>query len=144
MRNKLIGFFVALTAVYSTSLAQKPAVILSDKAGWHKIAETTADFKKDTVEIEIIGADKFAAIKFKIKDAAIDLQSLIVYYENDTVQKILLNFHIEPGRESRAVDLKGSEKALRRIALVYKTFPNKRQEKARVEIYGLKTNAKEK
>ena len=45
MKNlKGLSVLIALVMVGST-YAQKPAVMVSDKAGWHKIGEVTASFK---------------------------------------------------------------------------------------------------
>ena len=125
------------------SNAQSPAVISSDKTGWHKIGETTVDFKRDRDEIKIIGADRFAAIQFKVKDAPIDLISLEVYYESGNKQDIAVHSPIPARGESRVIDLNGSERRLDKIVFVYKTLPNRKDEKAEVEIWGLKTNVNE-
>jgi len=42
--------------------------------------------------------------------------------------------------ESRVIDLNGGERNLKKIVFVYKTLPNRKDEKAHVEIWGLKTN----
>ena len=39
------------TLILSAANAQKPAVVVSDKTGWHKIGETTVDFKKEKDEV---------------------------------------------------------------------------------------------
>ena len=42
---------VAIAGSYATAIAQTPAVVISDKAGWHKIGERHVSFKKDHDEI---------------------------------------------------------------------------------------------
>ena len=54
----------------------KPEIITSDKTGWHKIGENTVSFKKETDEIALLGSDRFAKIKFKVKDAGIVINDL--------------------------------------------------------------------
>lgn len=134
-----------LTIIGSISLshAQSPAVISSDKTGWHKIGETTVNFKRDRDEIKIIGADRFSAIQFKVEDAPIDLISLEVYYESGDKQDIAVNSPIPARGQSRVIDLNGRERRLDKIVFVYKTLPNRKDEKAEVEIWGLKTNLNE-
>ena len=172
----------------------QPTVVASDKAGWHKIGETTVNFKTEKDNIVILGKDRFKAIKFKVKDAAIDLQDLEVYYEkepakNDKDAKVDVDMHgenkgvdinnndkaakvdvdmqgkdkgvdvkskdemkandpnrediqvrtpVKAGQESRVIDLKGTSKELKKVTFTYRTLPNSKDEKATVELYGLK------
>ena len=87
-----------------------------------------------------MGADRFAAIKFKVDDAPIHLMDLEVYYESGDKQDINVNFPIKPKGESRVIDLKGGERNLKKIVFVYKTLENRKDVKAHVEVWGLKTN----
>lgn len=118
----------------------KPGIVISDKAGWHKIAETSVEFKKDRDEVAVVGADRFASIKFKVTDASINLLDLEVYFENGMKQDISLASVIKQGDESRVIDLNSAERDIKKIVFVYTTVPNQKEEKAHVEIWGLKTN----
>lgn len=142
--KKIIIALLAIAGSYGISAGQQPAVMVSDKAGWHKIGETTVDFKRDRDEILVMGADRFAAIKFKVSDAPIDLQDLEVYYESGDQQNIAVRTPIEAGMESRKIDLNGGERNLKKIVFLYKTLPNRMDEKATVQIWGYKTNADDK
>lgn len=144
MRKAVILILLAIAGSFSTVNAQKTAIITSDKAGWHKIGETVVDFQRDRDEITIVGADRFAAIKFRVKDEPIHLMALEVIYESGDKQNININIPIKVKGESRVIDLKGGERNLKKIVFVYKTVQNRKDKKAHVEIWGLKTNAKKK
>ncbi len=101
-------------------------------------------FEKDRDEIDVLGADSFADIVFKVADAGMRLQHLEVYFENGSKQEIDLRSEIPAGGQSRVIDLNGGERALKKIVFVYKTLPDRTDEKAHVEIWGLKTNANNK
>jgi hypothetical protein len=118
--------------------AQSPAIVTSDKAGWHKISERTVDFKTDKDEIAVIGADKFKSLKFKVTDGAIDLQSLEVYYSEGDVEKIPVMTPVAEGKESKVIDLKGSERELKKVVFVYRTLKGTTKDKAHVELWGMK------
>ena len=135
---------LATAGSFGIANAQQPAIITSDKAGWHKIGETTVNFQKESDEIIVMGADRFASIKFKVEDAPIDLISLEVYYESGDNQKININMPIKAPGESRVVDLNGGERNLKKIVFIYKTLPNRKDVKAHVMVWGLKTNADKK
>lgn len=139
MKKLAIVLFAAL-GIYGKASAQQPAVITSDKTGWHKIAETTVDLKKEKDEVMVMGADRFASLKFKVTDAPINLVSLEVYYEDNTKEDVMVNFPIKVQGESKVVNIKGGEKDIKKIVFVYKTAENSNDQKAHVEIWGLKTN----
>ncbi len=141
MKKTLMIMMLAITGIYGIAKAQQPAVVVSDKTGWHKIGETTVNFEKDRDEVSVLGADKFASIKFKVTDAAINLMDLEVYYESGDKQDIKVNLPIKGPGESRVIDLNGGERALKKIVFVYKTIDNRKDQRAHVEIWGLKTNA---
>src|SRR5687767_10207316 len=135
MKKTILITFLAIAGSYFSAFAQKPAVVASDKTGWHKIAETTVDLTKDRDEVMVMGADRFASIKFKVTDVGINLQDVKVYYEGDdeatNVQDISVRTPIQAGGETRVIDLKGgSERNIKKIAFVYTTLPNKTDAKA--------------
>ncbi len=143
--KKLIVLLAAILAFGSVqaqknSGEKKVEVVTSDKTGWHKIGEMTASFKKERDEMIVIGADRFAAIKIKATGADINITDLEVHYENGTKQDILVRQEIKNGTESRVIDLKGGERKLKKIVFVYKTIPNSANEKAELEVWGMKTN----
>ena len=131
---------LAIAGISGAAMAQTPKVVTSDKTGWHEIGETTVDFKKEREEVIILGANRFAAIKFKVEDEPIDLVSAEIIYDSGDSQKITTIFHIKAPGESRNIDLNGGERNVKKIIFVYKTMPNDAGKKAHVAIWGLKTN----
>jgi hypothetical protein len=141
MKKIAILVLLAMAVVYGSANAQ--SVVLSDKTGWHKIGSRTIDFKNDKDEITVMGADKFSSIKFKVNDAPVNLQNVEVYYETGDNQKIAVNSPIGPSMESKSYNLEGGERSLKKISFDYNTLPNIKDEKAEIEVWGLKTNADE-
>jgi len=140
MKKLLITIILAMTVCIGAANAQQPKVVVNDKTGWHKIGETTVNFKKETDEIIVMGADRFASIKFKVTEAPIDLVSIMVYYESGDAQSVSTLMQINAPGESKTINLNGRERSLKKIVFVYKTLPNRKDVKAHVEIWGLKTN----
>jgi len=143
MKKIMLVLFLAVAGINSSITAQTKMVV-SDKKGWHKIGETTVDFTKDRDEVTVIGADRFAALIFKVDDAPINLMDIEVFYESGDNQKVNVNFPIKAAGQSKEIDLKGGERSIKKIVFVYKTLSNAKDVKAHVEIYGLKTNADKK
>ena len=148
MRKVLLISILAFAGSYFTANAQTQdkthAVMVSDSKGWHKIGETTVNFVKEREEIIVAGSDRFASIKFKVLEAPIQLMDLEVYFESGDKQVIKVNTSIKAPGESRVIDLNGGERNLKKIVFIYKTLPNRKDDKAQVEIWGLKTNTDKK
>jgi hypothetical protein len=139
MKNLLVA---ALIAVCNLAIAQKPAVVATDKTGWHKIAETTVDFQKDKDEVMVMVADRFASLKFRVDIAPIEISSIDVMFEEGDSQNIPVMLTTKnAGEETREVELKGAaERSIKKIVLHYKTLANRQDKKAKVEIWGRKSN----
>ena len=72
MKKSIMMILLIIAGSYGITNAQQPAVIVSDTKGWHKIGETFVNFQKDRDEIILVGANRFASIKFKVEDAAFE------------------------------------------------------------------------
>jgi hypothetical protein len=141
MKKLTLLLFLATSMICGRITAQKPAVVISDKTGWHKIAETKVNFEKEKDEVAVLIADRFAGLAFHITDATIELFDLEIYFEDGTMKTVKVGDHIKTaGGWSRIIDLPGSEKNIKKIAFTYKTLKNSANEKAHVEIWGKKTN----
>ena len=136
--KKLIVLIIAFASYAQLAHAQEPAVIVSDKPGWHKIGEVKADFVTENQSIIVYGKDKFKSIKLKVTDAPIEINNVTVYYEDDKTQSIPVASTIASGSETKVYTLQDPLKELKKVTFVYKTKPNYEGEKAHVELYGLK------
>ncbi len=140
MKKVVTLLLLAFLVQFGTAFAQKPAVMLNDKTGWHKIGKVTVDFSKEKDQIVVLGANRFAKIKFKVDQAPINLISLEVFFGSGDKQDIVVNSEIKEAGESQLIELNGGERSLKKIVFVYKTLPNRKDKKAIVSIWGLKTN----
>jgi hypothetical protein len=135
--KKIIVLMLALAFVQvNTAMAQKPGVVISNKEGWHKIGEVTASFKMENESILIVGASQFKSIKLKVIDAPINIELLNVYYKSGDVEEIRVKSELKAGEETRSMDVK--QKDIKKVQFTYKTMPNSKNEKAHIELWGLK------
>lgn len=137
MKKINLVFMVLVMALLNTAFAQTPSVMLSDKPGWHKIGEVKADFKTENQSISVMGKDKFQSILLKVTDAPINIMDVQVIYESGKKEDISVKNELKAGAETRKIDLKSSE-GIDKVVFTYKTLPNQKDEKAHVELYGLK------
>ena len=119
--------------------AQKEKEIApAEKSTWQHIGTATVGFKADRDVVVVTGADTFRKLKFKVKDAKIEILDIDVIFENEGHQDIEVRSVIERGGESRVIDLKGNTRRIKRVAFVYKTIPGFNFEKAEVTLWGEK------
>ncbi len=138
--TKQIFILLVIIVSFGRSSAQVPKIIVSDKTGWHKIAEKTVTFAIDRDEIIVLGSDRFAGLKLKVIDIGIELIGMEIYFEAGDKQIVTINKPIKPTEESDIIKVNGGERELKKIVFMYKTLPNSKDKKAKIEIWGLKTN----
>ena len=136
--KKTLILLAAVFVSLSSLKAQKVEVVTSNKPGWHKIGETSVNFKADKDVVKVLGADSFKALRIKATDAPVHIENMQVVYENGEPEDIAIRFDFKQGTESRAIDLKGYERKIKEVSFVYRTVPNWKGEKAHIEIWGLK------
>jgi hypothetical protein len=136
----LILTLVALAGYTAPSLAQQ---VVHPKAGaageWRLIGQTHADHAADHDSIIVKGPfDNFRKIKFKVTDAPLNMQRMVVTYDNGQPDNIDIRQNIPQGGESRAIDLRGiGKRSVRRIDFWYDT-KGFLKGKADVTVFGMK------
>jgi len=138
--KKVMLLLLVLTSTVNV-WAQKPKIVTTDKPGWTKIGETTVDFKTETDELLIIGANRFESLKFKVTEAPISLVSIDVYFKGGAKQSIPVGQDIKVQGESKVIPLEGTtERNVTKVIFKYKTINSAtNNKKAHVELWGLKS-----
>jgi len=106
---------------------------------WRVIGTVEAGFRADHDGIAVAGPfDDFRRIKLKVTGAGLNLQHLVVTYENGTPDKLEVRQNIPEGGESRQIDLAGAGKRrIRRIDFWYDT-KGVLKGRAHVTVFGMK------
>jgi hypothetical protein len=130
---------VILGILINNAVAQTPAVVTDNDPGWHKIGEITASFKMESESIIVFGRDEFTKIRMNVVDAPINIQKIKIYFEEGDEQEIEVMQELRPGAMSKVIDLTGVQKELNKVVFTYKSIPNSGMDRAKVELYGLKT-----
>ena len=106
---------------------------------WRVISSTEASFKADHDGIVVAGPfNDFRRIKLKVTGAPLNLQRLVITYENGAPEEIAVRSNIPEGGESRQIDLAGAGKRrIRRIDFWYDT-KGFLKGKAHVTVFGMK------
>lgn len=123
LRLAVTALVVAITWAVPThagKLGDPPRGGLGD---WRLIGTTHADHTADHDTIRVPGPfDNFSRIKFKVTDAPLNMQHMVVTYDNGALDRIEVRQSIPKGGESRAIDLKGvGKRSIRKIDFWYDT-----------------------
>jgi len=147
-RKALAAFALALPLAMTVPLAFFSATanaqqVVKPRPGevgeWRLIGQTHANHGADHDGIIVKGPfDNFRKIKFKVTDAPLNMQHMVVTYDNGQPDKIDIRQNIPQGGESRAIDLRGiGKRSVRRIDFWYDT-KGFLKGKADVTVFGMK------
>jgi len=134
------ALLISLSLMAGTVEAQQ---VVQPRAGspgeWRLIGQTHADHAADHDSIIVKGPfDNFRKIKFKVTDAPLNMQHMVVTYDNGQPDKIDIRQNIPQGGESRAIDLRGiGKRSVRRVDFWYDT-KGFLKGKADVTVFGMK------
>ena len=140
-RIAVLSLFAAVAL--SMSVGAHAQQVVRPNAGaageWRLIGQTHADHGADHDSIIVKGPfDNFRKIKFKVTDAPLNMQRMVVTYDNGQPDNIDIRQNIPQGGESRAIDLRGvGKRSIRRIDFWYDT-QGLLKGKADVTVFGMK------
>jgi hypothetical protein len=135
-----LALLLALAGLAGPAAAAKVVQPQPGNAGsWRLIGQTHADHGADHDTIIVNGPyDNFRRIKFKVTDAPLNMQHMVVTYDNGAPDKIEIRQNIAQGGESRVIDLRGvGKRSIRRIDFWYDT-QGLLKGKADVTVFGMK------
>ncbi|MCD0472088.1 hypothetical protein [Flavobacterium sp. JAS] len=123
-----LGFIltvICITAISFTSQAQKINRVGSNavNAGsWRVLGTVHAKHTADHDALNVPGPhDYYRRIKFKVTDSPLNMQRIVVCYDDGAPENINTRFNIPKGGESRVIDLKGGKRKLKSIEFWYDT-----------------------
>jgi|SRR5271165_3768007 len=139
--RSLTIIIAALAATLTTASASQKVVQPGPAAAgtWQLIGTTQANHTADHDGIVVKGPfDNFRRIKFKVTNAPLNMQKIVVTYDNGSPENIDVRQNIPQGGESRQIDLKGiGSRRIRRIDFWYDT-KGLLNGKANVTVFGMK------
>ncbi|MFN8358136.1 MAG: hypothetical protein U0Y10_26980 [Spirosomataceae bacterium] len=104
---------------------------------WVFIADKIVDFGLDRDVIVVRGNDAFTKLRLHITDASLNMMDMDVVFENGERYQVPIKYNFRQGEESRAIDLPGGMRRIKRIEFLYDTQGVLRG-KARVAVWGLR------
>lgn len=142
MKNnfKILALFTLLLLACGTLLNAQikpkgPAVGAGD---WRILGSKSAGHSADHDKIEVNGPhDYFRKLKFKVTNSPLNLEKMIVRYDDGAPENIDVRSNIPQGGESRVIDLKGGKRKLKSVEFWYDT-KGILNGKAELTLFGMK------
>jgi hypothetical protein len=105
-------------------------------AQWRQLGTKEVDYRvdHDTINVGLLRGD-FRRVKLQVRNAPIRIQRMVITYRNGQTQNVQLRNLIRAGGETRAINLSGNERVIRKVDLWYQSASMGRR-KARVTLLG--------
>lgn len=132
----LMGTIFLLSIAVTLSGFRSVKLTNSQSEKWEKLGETKVDQSEANDEFTFpSNGPILTAIKIKSKKGGINLQRCVIHFANGEKKSIELRNDIQPGGESRVINLPGNQAAITRFLFWYGT-PQSGDQKAELEIWG--------
>lgn len=149
MKRVVISFLFAIGIMSLVSAQQTSSSQSSDNSKWEKIGQTTINlsenygiFDWDRDRVETVKAnDKYSEIKFRAKDSKVNLTDVEVQYDNGKKEDLKLDASISANSDSKPLKLDTREDLSKVKFSFLKDDSAPKDEKAIVEVWGLKSDA---
>jgi len=103
---------------------------------WELLGRQAVGFGVDRDVVQVGRQDgDFRKIQLRVKKTDIEVLDLKVVYGNGQTDDVSVRENIRAGGKTRVIDLKGGERFIRRVELVYRSRPSFRGQ-AVVEVWG--------
>ena len=132
------ALFLALIAVLILFAAPSRAADKDVEKEWKILGEAKVEKRAEGDEIKV-GSDEgvYKQIKLEVRGADVEFKKVTVVYSNDENEEVKVRDKIKRGEQSRPIDLKGRNRSIKKVLLVYKTVSGGEAD-ARVVLLGHK------
>lgn len=112
---------------FKTTLAAAAAIVglmtaTAPAQAWDLIGAKQADHVRDRDVINVRGRDRHRMVRICVDRAPLTMQRMQIVFRNGGRQDVALRQLFFPGTCSRAIDLRGNRRDIRRIVVVYSKF----------------------
>jgi hypothetical protein len=106
-----------------------------DAGEWTLIAQRSIDFRSDRESIGIDSERRVRALRVVVKGGSVEIGNIVVTFGDESTFSPQVRSEFSEGSESRAIDLPGEARRIRRIDLSARST-SKREGRATIMIYG--------
>ena len=112
------------------------SVAVAQSGTWVELGSAKVDGRVDHDEIWVTALrGDFTAIKLYVEEEGVEFDHVIVHYGNGRNEEVEVREFIKAGGETRAIDLTGDDRVIRKVDFYFKSNPNTKR-KGKVILYG--------
>jgi len=127
---------LALVGIIATLSIADAEARRGGKRNWELVGSQKVGFLVDKDVIQVGRRDgDFSKIKLMVKGNEVEILDLKVVYANGKHDDIRVRNKIRAGGETRAIDLQGGDRFIRRVEFVYRSRPSFKGQ-ATIELWG--------
>ena len=117
MTGVLLMFALAMLAAVSTRALGAD----DDDKDWKVMGDAKIERKSGTAKIDVGGEEGLAKrIKFEVRGADVEFKKVTVTYESGDPEEIDVRDEVRRGGKTRAIDLKGGNRAIKKVLIAFK------------------------
>ena len=90
-----------------------------DDGRWERLGDSRVDGRQDHDNIRVNARGRFRAIRFFVQGGDIEIQRVVVHFDNGADTEVEVRDRIRNGRTTRAIDLPGDERRIRSVEFWY-------------------------
>ncbi len=136
LNKKLLLAFILLASIFTTISCSSTRKSIAIEEGWELIGESKVNFVRDRDQVDVISANRFTAIRFKVENRDIRLNGLNIVYQNGDKLAPVIDDIIVADQYSRDIELSPEGKMIRSIDFKYRTTGNILKGRGNVLVFG--------
>jgi hypothetical protein len=90
-----------------------------DDYRWERLGDARVDGRRDHDNIRVNARGRFRAIRFFVQGGDIEIERVVVHFENGNDTEVEVRDRIRDRRTTRAIDLPGDERRIRSVEFWY-------------------------
>jgi hypothetical protein len=107
--------------------------------GWVFLGERRVDFGADRDVLPVTRAKgEYKRVMLRIKENGVEVLDLKIHFANGGTQDVAIRRFIPKGDATRAIDLNGGKRTIRKIDMIYRTGGKLKKGRALVRLFGLR------
>ena len=134
--KKLLTVFILLGTIFTILSCSSTRRSIAIEEGWELLGESKVNFVRDRDQVDVISANRFTAIRFKVEKRDIRLNDLNVVYQNGDKLAPVIDEVIVADQYSRDIELGPEGKAIRSVDFKYRTTGNVLKGRGNVLVFG--------
>ena len=110
-----------LLVMTTVLLALAAPVRADDEKDWKVLGDAKIERKSGSAKIDVGGEEGLVKrIKFEVRGADVEFKKVTVTYESGDPEEIDIRDEVRRGGKTRAIDLKGGNRAIKKVLIAFK------------------------